>query len=68
MQDHAFAVRIGSVESTQLRLCAGYSAGTYPFDKSVEELPPECNLSHNPLVPVLLDMQNTLRLREHSAR
>jgi len=38
MQDHAFAVRTGSVESTQLRLCAGYSAGTYPFDKSVEEL------------------------------
>jgi len=58
--DLPFRQFLGQVRETAL---GAYAHQDMPFDKLVEELQPERNASHNPLVQVLFVMQN---LRRHS--
>jgi hypothetical protein len=54
--DPTFRELLARVRETTL---ASYTYQDLPFHKLVEELRPERNLSHNPLVQVLFVMQNT---------
>ena len=55
-----FRELLGRIKETAL---GAYSHQDMPFDKLVEELQPERNLSHNPIVQVLFVMQNIPRQR-----
>ncbi len=55
-----FRELLGRVKETAL---GAYAHQDMPFDKLVEELQPERNLSHNPIVQILFVMQNIPRQR-----